>query len=244
MRKLMSRFQNPFDPYPGLSDLAREVRRSHEPLGFRLIAESLIMGVQYVVGAAVEGDIVEFGTHSGRTARMISMAMKHYQTEKSLHLFDSFEGMPESQNPVDLDNAHVKSGVWGKGQLRGISPEELRKGCAKFIKPEAIKIYKGWFSDTLSKIPRGTRFGMIHVDSDLYSSAFEVLDYLFRTGAVSEGALLFFDDWNCNRASNNHGERKAWKEIIDLYAVSCEDMGGYGWAAHKFVVHSYSARTA
>ncbi len=202
------------------------------------------MGVQYVVGAAVEGDIAEFGTHSGRTARMISMAMKYYQTEKQLHLFDSFEGMPDTRNPVDLDNAHVKSGVWGKGELRGISPEELRNGCAKFIKPEAIMIYKGWFSETLANIPNRTRFGMIHVDSDLYSSAFEVLDYLFKTRAVSEGALVFFDDWNCNRASNNHGERKAWKEIIDLYTVSCEDMGGYGWAARKFVVHSYSARKA
>ena len=224
-----------------MTSMRESAKYGFDSLGFRLIAERLVMGVQYTVHSAVEGDIFEFGTHTGRTARVIAMAMKLYRADKTLHLFDSFEGMPESHDPADLDNEHVKLGVWGKGQLKGVSPEQLRRMCAKFVDTKFIKIYEGWFSDTLGKIPKGNRISMLHVDSDLYSSAFEVLDFVFKNNLISEGALIFFDDWDCNRASNVHGERKAWREITERYGISSEDRGVYAWAGREFVVHSYSA---
>ena len=147
---------------------------------------------------------------------------------------------PRAHAAADLDNEHVKLGVWGKGQLKGASPEQLRAWCGRRIPADSIKIYKGWFSETLAKIPSGQRFAMIHIDSDLYSSAVEVLEFMFKNNSLTEGALVYFDDWDCNRASNNHGERKAWREIADLYKVSFEDMGSYAWAGHKFVIHGYT----
>ena len=204
-----------------------------------MIAENLIMGVAYAVHSAVPGDIAEFGTHTGRTARVISTAMRLYRCNKNLHLFDSFEGMPEATAAPDLENEHVKTGVWGKGSLKGISPDKLRRQCAKSVGVDAVKIYKGWFSETLSQIPTETKFSVVHVDSDLYLSAREVLDYLFARSMVSEGAMFFFDDWQCNRASNDSGERRAWKEVVALHNVEAENMGCYGWAGHKLIVHSY-----
>src|SRR5438105_14159155 len=60
-----------------------------EALNYQAIAQNLVFAVQYVVGAAVEGDIAEFGTATGRTANVISASMASLGAEKTLHLFDS-----------------------------------------------------------------------------------------------------------------------------------------------------------
>ena len=63
----------------------------------------LILGVGYVSVAEVEGDIAEFGTMSGETARIIATAMvsfsgKSKNLPKRLYLFDSFVGLPITES--------------------------------------------------------------------------------------------------------------------------------------------------
>jgi len=64
-----------------------------------------------------------------------------------------------------------------------------------------------------------------------------VLDFLFGNGILSDGAVLMFDDWNCNRASPNHGQRRAWRECVGKHGISYSDCGDYGSMCHKFIVH-------
>ena len=160
--------------------------------------------------------------------------------DKRLRLFVSFEGLPETTNEIDAASFHTREGTWRPGTCKGISPQVLRQRCLKFLKPEQVLIYEGWFSATISKFPAGTRLGLLHVDCDLYQSAKDVLEYVFSQKLVAEGAIILFDDWNCNRASNNLGERKVWAETVGKYRVVFSDLGSYGWASHKFIVHSYS----
>jgi hypothetical protein len=82
---------------------------------------------------------------------------------------------------------------------------------------------------------------MVHLDCDLYQSAIEVLEYCFSNNMFSDGAIIFFDDWNCNRASPSYGERKAWAEVVDKFSVEFSDGGDYSWGGHKFIVHSYNS---
>jgi len=51
--------------------------------------------------------------------------------------------------------------------------------------------------------------------------------------------MILFDDWDCNRTSNEHGERKAWRNVCGRHRIVSSDMGSYGWAGHKFIVHSF-----
>jgi len=235
---------NPLRAIPELRGMLRwadGVRYGHNALWHQAAAENLFFGVQYVTESSVDGDVAEFGCFRGRTAKVLSAGMKAMRSAKSLHLFDSFEGLPPSTSKEDLENVHVKSGVWGPGTCWGVSQERLKGICRRFLPEDRIKIYAGWYSQTLSKIPAETKFSLVHVDCDLYLSAFEVLDYLFKFKHLEEGAMLLFDDWDCNRASNNHGERKAWADVYGKYQIQSSDLGGYGWAGHKFIVHSYSA---
>jgi Macrocin-O-methyltransferase (TylF) len=141
---------------------------------------------------------------------------------------------------VDRENVHVKTGVWGAGVYKGLDPVQLRHVCQKYLPADAVKTHAGWFSESLPKLDPGTKFALIHIDCDLYQSALEVLDFVFKNSTLSDGALVLFDDWNCCRASKDFGERKAWREACDRYQVVAEDAGGYGWAGHRFIVHSYS----
>lgn len=202
--------------------------------------KDLSLGVRYVVIEGVEGDIAEFGTLNGASAAIIALAMGQLDgyEAKQLHLFDSFSGFPRAESDVDLETPHVKSGLWREGRCSG-SKEELMKRIAKSLPQGLIAIYDGWFKDTLSQIPPGTKFAMVHIDCDLYQSASEVLDHCFANGLVSEGAVIFFDDWYCNRARPDLGEQRAWAETLEKFSVNCSDYGNYSWAGKKFIVHSY-----
>jgi len=245
LQKVMGRLRSPLASLTEgkhMTSFTETMKHGYMAPWYRAVAENLIFAVQYTVHSSVEGDIAEFGCQTGRTATAISAAMNLMRANKTLHLFDSFQGMPESTHETDRENEHVKSGVWSKGELKGISPGQLKEKCRRYLPDESIRIYEGWFSETLPKIPHGTKFSMLHIDCDLYLSALDVLDFLFQSQCVSEGAIFLFDDWDCNRASNEHGERKAWRETCQKFNASVTDSGGYGWAGHKFIVHSYSAK--
>jgi hypothetical protein len=95
------------------------------------------------------------------------------------------------------------------------------------------------FRDAVPELSATSRFGLIHVDCDLYQSTMDALEPLFAKHLVSEGAALLFDDWNCNRASKQLGERRAWSELSAKYDVDYSDEGGYGRAGHRLTVHRY-----
>lgn len=214
--------------------------------------EKLMIGVQCTYGYAVEGDIAEFGTAMGLSATLLANAIRmsdglytqQVQCElgrpKNLHLFDSFQGFPDvSQVAIDQDAIHVRSQVWPTGRHCSLSPEQLFEECVKILPAERIRIYEGWYADTVGTIPDDTRFAMLHLDCDLYSSTMDVLRPLLQRGMLSEGAYLLFDDWDCNCASPKFGQRRAWKECVKEFDIDFSDHGEYGLGSHKFIVHEY-----
>lgn len=209
----------------------------------RDVARHLTLGVAYICGCDVRGDVAEFGTMCGRTASVLVRALRRYDGRRTgkrkLHLFDSFLGLPKAESEVDASAPHVTSGLWAEGVCYSISKRDLVRICARSVPKERIVVYDGWFQDTLPTINLETKFALIHIDSDLYSSAKQVLDHCFVNSLVAEGAAIFFDNWNCNRARPALGERRAWSEAVESHSVVCSDLGAYGSAQHKFIVHSY-----
>lgn len=226
---------------PSLKDRLASV----PPQGLRQdwdIASTLQRAVQYAVGAGVEGDFAEFGTDSGFSASIIARTMIEFKRrpKRSLWLFDSFEGLPDATSDVDKSNPHVASGVWGRGKCSGLTLVELNRQIARFLPAELIKIEAGWFAETAKRIPVDVRFAIVHVDGDLYQSTIDALSPLFERKSISPGAVIVFDDWNCGRADNNLGERRAWRELAKKHKADFEDFGHHSWAGRSFILHSYS----
>jgi O-methyltransferase len=216
------------------------------------IARTLSLCVQYINSAHVNGDVAEFGTMGGFSAKTTATAMvfdpqrQPISDENAgenpfrvLRLFDSFEGLPEITSPIDLASPHVVSGAWAKGGCKVLGEVQLRALIEKIIPPHRFEIYPGWFADTVKTLPAETRFAMIHFDGDLYQSTMDALEPCFARGFISTGAILCFDDWNANRALPTVGERRAWKELVERFAIEASSGGDYSVGGTKFIIHSY-----
>jgi hypothetical protein len=211
---------------------------------------ALILAVQYIVTCGVQGDIAEFGCYQGRSAEVIARAlyatvMKYATneilnetTDRTLWLFDSFEGFPEVDNLVDSQSPHIKNRIWGPGVARGGSPDAVRKLCNRFVPTVVVP---GWFKDTVKAIPAPRKFALIHVDCDYYESTMDALEPLFARNMIADGATILFDDWYCNCGSPKFGQQKAWQEISDRYCIpgrgGNSDWGAYGITGRRFIVH-------
>jgi O-methyltransferase len=212
----------------------------------QIVFETLYMAVQYTYGMDVEGDVIEFGTMSGNSACALAQGIvdceSHYPwvRKKQLWLLDSFQGLPASGSAADLEAPHVRAGVWGPGTNVGLSETALAERLRSYSLGSRVQILNGWFRDTVLTIPQVIKYCCIHVDCDLYESTLDALTPLFARSQISKGAIILFDDWNCNRASNKYGERRAWhSQLQPKFFVQFSDEGSYGVSGHKFIVHDY-----
>lgn len=209
------------------------------------VYRTLEASLAYVHTAAVPGDIAEFGTMTGRTARVLARSLAAQPVDtvpgppRRLLLFDSFEGLPEASSPVDKDSIHVADGTWVRGTCKGLTPAELARVARRYLASSRVQVIVGWFADTVAALPERSQFAVVHVDCDLYQSTMDVLDSLFARQFIAAGAVLLFDDWLCNRASPHHGEQRAWTELTQKYRIEYRDMGPYGAASWRFLVLGY-----
>lgn len=231
------------DNFAGISRAAlNEINKSEETVRF------LVRGVAYVYETGVSGDIAEFGTMSGRSAVALAVAANRLNSDyrrdprgtKKVWFFDSFEGLPDARFSIDKNSQLVATGIWGKGSCKGLNETAFRKLISRYLNNKEFYVFKGWFKDTVPAISANQKFSMLHIDGDLYESAIDVLDSLFQRQQISNGAIIFFDDWNCNAADQALGERRAWQEVCDKFKIIFSDEGAYNRVCHKFIVHSYS----
>jgi len=208
----------------------------------REVVVALSIGVQYAYNTFIEGDIVEFGTATGATARAIARAMLAAETarpKKQLHLFDSFIGLPEATSEVDKASYEVRTGIWAPGTCRLLSKDQLFDCCSQIIGPERVIMHEGWFSDTVVKLSPSQKFSFVHFDGDLYQSTIDAIGGLLKLGAISNGAIICFDDWNCSQADPNVGERRAWRELVEQYQIEFSDFRSYSTMGRGFFIHQY-----
>ncbi len=150
------------------------------------VSDSDSLGVQresHLVKACqtctIEGSVLEFGVHKGKTINVMSKVFPN----DTLYGFDSFEGLPEdwniSTNPKK--NKH-KKGYFAVDKLPSVSKNvELVKGFFDTSLPK-------WLEDNNPKPIK-----LLHVDSDLYSSAKTVLTLL--NDSIVKDTIIVFDEF-------------------------------------------------
>jgi hypothetical protein len=155
--------------------------------GARAISSDLELLRHAVLEAPSEGLILEFGVASGRTIRHLAGL-----TSRTIHGFDSFEGLPEA---------------WRPGFEKGAFAQPLP------TVPNNVVLHKGWFSETLPKFleQHSDSVALLHIDCDLYSSTSLVLKYLKER--VRSGTVIVFDEYFNYPGWRQH-EHKAFEEMI------------------------------
>jgi hypothetical protein len=169
--------------------LVRQVKKETkmlllEPEAYQLFV--LVRGLQKVKGA-----IAEVGTYRGGSAKLICEADPY----KAVHLFDTFEGLPEVDAAVDAERFHT-------GQY-ATSLDAVRAYLAPY--PQA-RLYQGFFPDTAGPV-QDEQFSFVHLDVDIYKSTFDSLGF-FYPRIVSGGMLLSHDN------STAQGVKKAFEDFF------------------------------
>mmetsp|Transcript_8999 Transcript_8999/g.31536 ORF Transcript_8999/g.31536 Transcript_8999/m.31536 type:complete len:186 (+) Transcript_8999:359-916(+) len=153
------------------------------------------------------GDVLECGVYHGRSLRMFREL-----TDRPMHGFDSFEGLPEA---------------WGHEPAASYSYAR-DTGGAQLPSVDGAQMHAGWFSDTLppflAKQAPGYAPAIVHLDCDLYSSTMDVLAALGKaardgTAGGLEGTVLVFDDYL--------GGHETWMQ--DQHKALLDAANDFGW---------------
>lgn len=162
--------------------------------------------VSQVMAYKVDGDLVEVGCNEGQSAVLMTKVMQSFHSDKKLHVYDSFEGLPATGKD---DGSSYR-----EGDLR-TSEQVLTRNFRMHGLPLPI-IHKGWFSDTLpTELPASICFA--HLDGDLYDSIMVSLKHVYPR--LSSGAICLVDDYcdpNINPDGWNYlpGVKKACDEFL------------------------------
>jgi hypothetical protein len=191
------------------------VESMKEARPFRDQQSLLLHGVEKAL--PVRGCVCEFGVFEGRTLRVLA----DNSVERTIHGFDSFEGLPTS---------------WRQG---------FDKGAFKVTPPRFtqnnIRLHIGWFEQTLSPFLHqfADKIALAHIDCDLYSSTKTVLDAIVPRLTI--GSILVFDEY-FNYPSWQDHEHRALLEVINAGAIEVAYIGynSYGQQVAAQVVGGHA----
>ncbi len=129
--------------------------------------------------ARVPGDVWECGVYRGGTAMMFAAVLEKLGlSHKTLHLFDSFAGMPET----DEHDWH-QAGDFHDTSLEGVSSRIPQKNVA---------FHAGFIPDTFAGM-EDSKICLAHIDVDLYRAVKDSTEFVYPR--VSPGGFIVYDDY-------------------------------------------------
>lgn len=149
-----------------------------------------------------KGDFAEVGVFNGTSAKMICEG----KGNKNLYLFDTFGGLPKSD---EIDKHYIKNMFIG-------NYEYVKKRLSQY---ENVHIVKGLFPKT-AKVIKDKKFAFVHLDVDLYQSTKDCLEFFYDR--MEKGGIILSHDYPIAK-----GVKKAFddffsdKEVIELPMSQC-----------------------
>lgn len=133
----------------------------------------------------VAGDFAELGVYQGLTARL----MHHYAPERTLHLFDTFEGFTDR-------NARAERLATGHDVPASQFSDTSVARVGRFIEPcnENVAFHPGLFPESVPPALRDGCFAFVHLDADLYESTLQGLDFFYPR--VPRYGMILVHDYN------------------------------------------------
>ena len=126
----------------------------------------------------LKADIAELGSYNGGSALILAWANK---SKRTIHLFDTFEGIPEVTEGIDTISI---------GDVKGYSVTQVKEFLGTYR--DLIIFHKGFFPKTTKNLQDSQKFSLVNLDADTYESTLAGLNY-FYPKLVSGGILACHD---------------------------------------------------
>jgi len=130
----------------------------------------------------IDGEFMECGVYKGGSARMLCQVIEDFDAKKNrrLHLFDTFTGMPKTQEDRDF----CREGDFGDTSLKDV---------AALFRPAApVEFHSGFIPATFAGFEH-TQFAFVHCDLDIYQSVMDCVQFVYPR--LNPGGALIFDDY-------------------------------------------------
>jgi O-methyltransferase len=172
----------------------------------------------------IPGDLIETGVWRGGSAILMKGVLMAYgDTERSVWLADSFEGLPKPDTanfPADEGDTY-----WQISDIMAVPLEAVQENLRKYgLLDERVRFLKGWFKDTLPTAPID-RLSLIRLDGDMYESTIEALVNLYPK--LSIGGYIIVDDYNLPRCKQAVDDYRRDQRIAD--PIQSIDGNGVFW---------------
>ncbi|MBS1669071.1 MAG: methyltransferase [Bacteroidetes bacterium] len=157
------------------------------------------------------GDVAELGVYKGRFAKYINQ----YFPDRSLYLFDTFEGFDTRDVKSETENSFST----GNQDFSNTSVELVLK---LMVNREKCIPVKGFFPESAKNI--AGEFVFVSLDADLYEPIYHGLQFFYPK--LVEGGYIFIHDFNND---NYKGARKAVEQYCEeqkLNYLPIPDSGG------------------
>ena len=169
-----------------------------------------------LLAAGVKGDLVECGVAAGVHPAAMAKASLAALDIRTVHLFDSFVGLPNGGERDRDWNEHYGDGS-GRLESTGVSAcsrSDVEANLARWGIPMSVprKFHEGWFQDTVPAYAATATqpIAFLRMDGDLYESTLVCLRELYPL--VSSGGIVVLDDYNLDgaRAAFSHYFEGEW----------------------------------
>jgi len=138
----------------------------------------------------MKGDFVECGVWRGGMSAAISEILG---SDRPLHLFDSFQGLPAAREIDGKEALAWQRDVNAPGYFDNCRAEESYVLQAmKLAGHKKYQTYPGWFDETIPEFGDHS-VAIWRLDGDWYDSIMVCLDHLFPK--VVEGGIVLLDDY-------------------------------------------------
>lgn len=142
----------------------------------------LDLAIDEIKSKGTEGAIAELGVYQGHFASLLNRTLP----DRSLFLFDTFEGFEKSEETYDMDN-------FGMTYERDFTDTSLESVMGRMQHPDNCVVRKGLFPQTAVGL-EDERFAFVSIDTDLYLPIKAGLEFFYER--LNKGGFIFVHDYN------------------------------------------------
>ncbi|BDA51663.1 Demethyldecarbamoylnovobiocin O-methyltransferase [Coccomyxa sp. Obi] len=164
-----------------------------------------------LTGGNVPGDFVECGVWRGGSSIFMRGVLRVLNiVDRTVHLVDSFEGLPAASTSEDSD-------TWSTMHYLKVPQDVVEDAFARYkLLDKQVQFHKGYFRSSLPKlrkdlIAENRQIALLRMDGDMYESTMDILFNL--ADLLAPSGCIIVDDWTINVC------RKAMTEFFAIHEL-------------------------
>lgn len=163
--------------------LSRELLKAAKNYPDKVRLYNFWLQIERINKDKVSGDFAELGVYKGESARLLYLMAP----DRTLHLFDTFEGFTGTDLQPETGEAATYS-------TNNFADTSLNKVLKKIGGDQGkLKIHAGYFPQSAAELEE-TAFALVNLDADLYNPTKAGLEYFYPR--LSPGGVILIHDYN------------------------------------------------